>query len=327
MDVKFYVNYFLRCWCMLKELHAKEQISLLYLCVDYMWCLLRHGCIIRHYCLGNFYKRKEFERRRIMTYRRFLKAMNYFNDSKYIHILENKADFNRFYPDLVKRQWLFSSVMSFNQFATMLRNFKELIVKPLDTCEGVGVHKIYYEEIGESGLKAIYESLGKGEFMIEECIVQHPNMIFNSTSVNTIRVETLYDRKTKSSHILKALLRVGIGHTDIDNYAAGGCVYEVDLETGRVITDALSKVNPNVKIHPGTETFMLGYQIPNWDKLVAGCNKAQEMLPQCGLIGWGVAITKEGIELIEGNHNPEYEFMEFKGTYGYWKKITPYMYS
>ena len=74
-------------------------------------------------------------------------------------------------------------------------------------------------------------------------------------------------------------------------------------------------------IHPGTDIVMLGYRIPNWDKVIEGSEKAAEMLPQIRIIGWDVAITEDGIELIEGNHNPDYELFEFLGSTGYYSKI------
>ena len=56
---------------------------------------------------------------------------------------------------------------------------------------------------------------------------------------------------------------------------------------------------------------MLGRKIPNWDKVCDGVKQAHAMLPGCRFIGWDVAITEDGIELIEGNHNPDYELLEF----------------
>lgn len=34
----------------------------------------------------------------------------------------------------------------------------------------------------------------------------------------------------------------------------------------------------------------------------------------------GYCNTDDGIELIEGNHNPDYELMEFFGTHGWYAK-------
>lgn len=70
---------------------------------------------------------------------------------------------------------------------------------------------------------------------------------------------------------------------------------------------------------------MLGYKIPNWDKVIEGCKKAHGMLPQCRLIAWDVAVTKTGIELIEGNHDGGYGTLEFFGDHGYWPLLSQYL--
>ena len=106
----------------------------------------------------------------------------------------------------------------------------------------------------------------------------------------------------------------------VDNYCAGGCCYEVDLELGVLITPSLSKDHIQHKIHPGTNKIVYGYQIPNWDKVIVDITNAAKMLPQCRFIGWDIAITDNGIELIEGNHNPDYELIEFFGTRGWYAK-------
>ena len=58
---------------------------------------------------------------------------------------------------------------------------------------------------------------------------------------------------------------------------------------------------------------MLGFQIPNWNVLLQEVEEAAKLLPQCRFIGWDVAITEMGIELIEGNHNPGLYTMESIG--------------
>jgi hypothetical protein len=61
---------------------------------------------------------------------------------------------------------------------------------------------------------------------------------------------------------------------------------------------------------------MLGFKLPNWHIAIDSVIKAAEKLPQCRFIGWDVAITTKGIELIEGNHNPGIFTMESLGTPG-----------
>ena len=106
---------------------------------------------------------------------------------------------------------------------------------------------------------------------------------------------------------------------DVDNYAEGGSIYEVDLETGVVCSRGKSKAGDNHIKHPGTDIIMLGYQIPNWDKVMEASRKAAEHLPQVGIIGWDVAVTESGTDMIEGNHNPDYEFYEYLGSTGYYE--------
>lgn len=175
-----------------------------------------------------------------------------------------------------------------------------------------------------SGRRELYLKLTSGHYMVEECIRQHPGMVFGNTSVNTIRAHSIIDRNGEI-HLSKMLLRAGVGDTVIDNYASGGCVYEVQTETGRIISPSLKKDGTEVYIHPQTDIFMLGCEIPAWDKVCEVVKKSHSMIPGCRFIGWDVSVTPDGIELIEGNHNPDYELLEFFGTKGWWEKIRRYI--
>lgn len=127
--------------------------------------------------------------------------------------------------------------------------------------------------------------------------------------------------KEGNVHVMKTLLRVGVGDSVVDNYSAGGCVYEVDSKNGIVISPSLTKKGDIVYVHPGTETCMLGYQLPNWDKVLSAIIEAQKLIPRNRFTGWDIAITIGGVEFIEGNHNPGYELLEFFGTKGWYNKI------
>lgn len=64
---------------------------------------------------------------------------------------------------------------------------------------------------------------------------------------------------------------------------------------------------------------------PNWQQVVDGCIAAHKLLPQCRYIAWDVAITDNGIELIEGNHDGDYDMLEFFGEHGYWPMLKQYL--
>lgn len=236
--------------------------------------------------------------------------MNALNKDKDIHILENKAHFNNFFSDFIQRDWILSSESSPKQIADFILKHGNVIIKPFDDMEGHGIYKLDVAKI--ESIEAEAKILASQQVMIEEILTQHPDMIFGNTSVNTIRVHTILDKKGKG-HVLSCVLRAGVGDTVVDNYCSGGAIYPVDVEHGIVIGKGKSHIGDEHIIHPMTEIVMLGYQIPNWNILINETIKAAERLPNLRLVGWDVAITKNGIALIEGNHNPDYELFEFIG--------------
>lgn len=196
-----------------------------------------------------------------------------------------------------------------------------MIIKPINGVESGGIRKFVLSDAPNTDLSKLYKELKTENVIIEEVIRQNERMVFGNTSVNTIRTHTILDKKGKT-HVIKAILRAGVGDSVVDNYAQGGSIYEVDLQTGIVCSRGKSKAGENHIIHPGTNIVMLGYQIPNWDKVIKVSCDAAEHIPQIGFIGWDVAITQNGVELIEGNHNPDYELLEYLGSNCYYEKIT-----
>jgi len=66
-------------------------------------------------------------------------------------------------------------------------------------------------------------------FIVQERISQHPalNKIYDK-SINTIRLETVINPKTKEIEILPPLLRVGTSGHNVDNWAMGGLAIGID---------------------------------------------------------------------------------------------------
>ncbi len=321
--LSIYTEYLTKSHKELYKLSRQIHTSFFYLWYDFIKCSIIHGVILKHYIRGGFYKIKGCERKESMTYGRILKAFKIMNSPESINKLNCKHLFNSHFNTFVKRQWLYSEEMKFNEFNDICNKCNVLIIKPEGGMEGDGIHKITSPK-NEKDKKIVFEELKSGCYMIEECIKQHSDMVYGNTSINTIRAHTIMDRNG-DVHLGKMIFRVGVGDSVVDNYAHGGCAYEVDIETGRIISPSLSKDGTELYIHPLTDIFMLGRQIPNWDKVKEGVTTAHKMLKGCRFIGWDVAITDDGIELIEGNHNTDYEFFEFFGTKGWWSKIKKYI--
>lgn len=312
MKVSFYTNYFKKCWKMLWQLHKEEKISMPWLLVDYTWCLVWHGCLIRQYVDGGFYKLQNYMRNRCFTQRRLESIIRKHNNGNYTHILENKNEFNKFYHKYIERSWLYCKHMTKDEFCILCNNSNSIFLKPLNDQEGHGIKRVSTINLE---IEKIYNEFFGKDYIVEAAIIQHPCMCFNSQSVNTVRILTVLDNY-RNAKVLRAGLGVGVGNSIVDNFTAGGVLYEIDAESGIISHKGIRGNDFNLVYHPNTDRCMLGFQIPHWQKVVQTVCDAAVMLPQCRFIGWDVAITENGVELIEGNHNPGVFTLESLGTPG-----------
>lgn len=108
-----------------------------------------------------------------------------------------------------------------------------------------------------------------------------------------------------------------MGTSIVDNSHSGGCSYEVDIDTGRIDSFGWSHAATGMILHPGSDICMLGHEIPYWKEAKDMVKHAAEMLPSVKFIGWDMAILQNGPILIEGNHDPDLDIMEFVGHSGY----------
>ena len=167
--------------------------------------------------------------------------------------------------------------------------------------------------------------MAKSDFIIEEPVVQHQDMVFGNKSVNTIRAYTTYDKKLNKAFCIATTLRAGVGNSIIDNSHAGGLSYEIDIDTGVIDSRGWGHQNAGGIYHPNTEICMLGRKIPYWKEVIELCQNAASLIPEVAYIGWDVAITEKGPILIEGNHDPDIDVMEFVGKFGYYNIIMSHL--
>ena len=308
----------------LKGLSKQSGVPYFWLVIDCVMAKVLYGCVINQFVLGKMYRRKWFERRRMLTYRRWRHIIEDFNDRDFIHYLKNKKDFNNYFSRFVGREWRYSQELDFEDFKNFVSRHKRIIVKPVDGWEGDGVRLIDIAAQTLS-LEALFKELSAKAYMIEECIRQNNEMVFGGHSVNTIRAYTVYDNKVKQAIILKTVVRVGVGDSIVDNSHSGGCAYEVDRNLGIIVSESYQADGGVNIIHPQTDICMLGKRIPHWDKVQEICKQAAEMLPEVPYIGWDVAICDDGPILIEGNHDPDLDMVEFVGSYGYYNTIMAHL--
>lgn len=298
------------------ELATSKGISRIGLLFDCAYSYLRYGCVLNQYIDGAFYAKRSFQRKRILTYRKWCHIINTYNNKDYIHFLQNKVEFNTLFKDFIGRDWLYSKEMTFSQFETFAHRHGIMLIKPIADWEGNGIQKMELPK-DKTKLKSLFQALTNEQMLLEEVVEQHPSMVFGNKSVNTIRVYTVYDDATEKAYVFKTTLRAGVGDAIVDNSHSGGQAYEVDIDTGAVDSRSWSHNSPGLLIHPGTDIVMLGVKIPYWEEVLNLCKITAKQLHQVRYIGWDVAIKKDGPILIEGNHDPDLDLVEFVGGNSY----------
>jgi hypothetical protein len=110
--------------------------------------------------------------------------------------------------------------------------------------------------------------------------------------------------KENEVKFLGARLRI-TNDSFVDNLAAGNIAAAIDLDTGKVYGSGVYSdiTKEDVEKHPITEVSIIGFQIPYWKETIEMVTKAALLHPENRSIGWDVAVTNNGPELLEGNHN------------------------
>ena len=295
--------------------------SIVYHWVDCIMCIIKYGCCPIQYQKDSFYKLRSFDREKTYTKGRGYKIKRLLNESQYLHLVTNKVDFNRCFSDYIMRPWVYGKDTSKEELLDFLKANDRIIVKPINSMEGIGVYELDRTISDAENLRIIS---GK-DILLERFIIQHPMMEYGAKSVNTIRVNTITNTQG-NVHIIKACLRCGVGDAIVDNLSAGGVVYPINIEYGRIEGPGVSHQRKDAFfVHPRTNFFMLGREIPFWKELLETVTSAAKKVPHIRFIGWDVAITTSGPELIEGNTRPGASLIENNGVKrGFYKQMMSY---
>jgi len=196
------------------------------------------------------------------------------------------------------------------EYVFLNTNLKKLIIKPIMGQAGRGVELAVKRDdkiIIKS--KDTEVSLGNyvlsGKAIVQEFISQHEIVAkISSSSVNTVRIVTLYT-KSQESIIVSTMMRFGINDSYIDNWSAGGIAVGVDQNTGKLMKTAYDKYGHQYIKHPVSKVVFRNYPLPWWNEVIRMAIKIQKECPFYRLSGMDIAISKEGPVLIEVNAGPD----------------------
>ncbi len=198
----------------------------------------------------------------------------------------------------------------------------EFVVKPCDNYRGTGV--VGFTRTGpEEFLRSdgvamtapqIVDSLQRsalaGSFVLQQRLRSHQALVALSQSSNlqTLRITTLVDRagtcRLLFSH-LRLMVRPDVFIDNICDGRTGNLLNTVCLETG-TIAKALLKTRDGTgdrrfSHHPVTHRELIGFPIPCWKEACDLVRRAAHAFLPVRSVGWDVAITDEGVRIVEGN--------------------------
>ncbi len=182
----------------------------------------------------------------------------------------------------------------------------EFFVKPIDGLQGRGTSLIRPGDDVEAFVATARNVI------VQPRVRQHSLLRrLAPNSVNTVRIDTLPngDRWLNNA----AVLKVGIGENIVDNGSAGGISIGIDLATGRLHPVGHQKPKYGSKMfdrHPDTGVVFQDVVLPNWDLLRETVSRAADAMLPLRSLGWDVAITEEGVVLLETNHSWDPDLFE-----------------
>lgn len=283
------------------KITGKSKIGLL---ADAIYSVFKYNTSITDYFYFRFYSLKKSERLEWAGTGFMYEYQLKMNPKGTREVLENKIMFLQNFRSFVKRE-----------FHTLdeIRVDNQLVEKMLTNSSGRLVLKGSRGQVGAevdviacnaySPIKLIDYMAVKKYDLIEEYVIQHSSLLAMSPSgLNTVRLFTQLHKG--EVNFLGARLRISV-NSPVDNMAAGNLAAPIDINTGVIDGSAVYSdiTKEEQTIHPITGIAITGFVIPYWKEIIEFGRKAALHTPENRSVGWDIAITNEGPELIEGNHN------------------------
>lgn len=141
-----------------------------------------------------------------------------------------------------------------------------------------------------------------GSYLLQERLQQHQalDQLF-PRALNTVRIVTF--NNNGKTEVFNAVMRIGTGESNVDNWNSGGIAVGIDLDSGRLRTSGLFKPKYGrlVEVHPDTGVRFDQFVVPYFHESLELACKAHRYLYGVHSIGWDIAVGPQGPVIIEGN--------------------------
>lgn len=198
----------------------------------------------------------------------------------------------------------------------------EFVIKPCGSYRGTGVvgftRTAPDEFLRSDGttmtslqvVDSLQHSRAARSFVIQQRLRSHRELVALSRAPNlqTVRIVTFIDRTMNCrllfSH-LKLMTNPDVFTDNIGDGLAGNLTNVVCLETGTIAKSFLKTQDGAgdrwITHHPVTQRELTGFPLPCWSEACELVRRAAYAFLPVRAVGWDVAVTDEGVKLVEGN--------------------------
>ena len=274
---------------------------------DTGYCVFRYGFGLTDYLNYQLYNKNKSERKKYLSTKKENKFYEIVSPSAYKQRYTIKPNFLEDFKKYTKRDFFVPKEGNFDEFINFLEKHEVFMSKPYDGLGGADVKKEYAKNIENK--EEYFNNAIQNRIFLEELVVQHPEMNkLCSTSVNTMRIMTFNNHG--NPRILWMGLRVGNGINAIDNFHAKGMAVNIDINTGKLVGNAIDKDLNEYVEHPTTHIKFDGFQIPCFEEAKKMVLEASLESDKILVVGWDVAISDKGPVIIEGNRRPGFDIVQ-----------------
>ena len=212
-----------------------------------------------------------------------------------IEILDKKQNTYAYFKDYFHRdQIAIKTPEDEPKYQEFIAKHPTFFAKPSGRACGHGAKIIKAED------QTFQDLISQGEYILEELIVQSPEIAqFNPTSINTIRTALI--NTEDGIQMLFAELRTGRKGSIVDNGGSGGVLIPIDINTGKLCKYGFDNTGKTYTAHPDSNITFENFQIPRWPEIQTLSKDLMAKIPNLKYVGWDIAITEEGLSLVEGN--------------------------
>lgn len=262
----------------------------------------RTGCTYTEYFIYRFYELSKEEQEQVFLVEDSKKLIyKYDVDREFAYTLTDKGKTNEYFAEYLNRPWCINTKVTLEEFKKTFETVERIMYKPIAGNRGKGIKAF---DLTAENAEAVYNELKEfPDGVVEAFVIQHPelNRLFPE-SVNTVRIVSI--STNKDVDIAYAALRIGNGKAVVDNFHSGGMTAAIDMQTGKLTTNA-ADMNGNVfKEHPVTGVQFKEFEVPYFKEAMELVKDAISKNKIKGYLGWDVAISETGPVLIEVNVSP-----------------------